>query len=549
MAKQDIQTIIGSSISKDETLLKNFKSIKSCFVGWVESYNATSGTVNVQPAIQDYIPNDEQSGNNYRNSPLLVNVWVFGTFKSTAIEKGDKAVCFVLDQKANDFFKCIYDSSLSLGFQTFKPKTSAQKSVCDCVCVILGDASFQEVYEAISAIDTSLENKADIDGTYPDMTVGKATADGDGNNIPNTYAKQTGTYPDMTVGNATNAQTAASATNAQTATNATNVTENINGTPITDIFESDGTTVKKATQATEDGNGNVISTTYATVTALGNETSARLSADTTLQNNINDIVNGTTPAGDSDKLGGVDAASYAKLTQVVRTDTAQTFTDAQKLQAQKNLGIIVSDHKSVGVETQGWHNLLEISTYAKGTCFISQRYNYKQPFVAAFDFSIAVGYSYNITITAAGQGTTNSGIYKLRFAQINGRYYIQLYFPHTQVETFQVAAYIDSDVYPCIVLDNTVTDVDSQNAAAEIEVKNGINTSGGVYQNGAPVLAIDPTKLVPSTANGWSGGTSSSIPSTAGAYWVKVDNQPITLIAYYVGGDWVSGTTIWYKQA
>lgn len=175
MAKQDIQTIIGSSISKDEALLKNFKSIKSCFVGWVESYNETSGTVNVQPAIQDFISNDEQSGNNYRNSPLLVNVWVLGTFKSTAIEKGDKAVCFVLDQKSNDFFKCIYDSGISLGFQTFKPKTSAQKNICDCVCLILGDASFQELYKAVSAIDMALENKADIDGTYPDMTVGNAT--------------------------------------------------------------------------------------------------------------------------------------------------------------------------------------------------------------------------------------------------------------------------------------------------------------------------------------------------------------------------------------
>lgn len=225
MAKQDIQTIIGSSISKDEILLKNFKSIKSCFVGWVESYNETSGTVNVQPAIQDYIPNDEQNGNNYRNSPLLANVWVLGTFKSTAVEKGDKAVCFVLDQKSNDFFKSIYDSSISLGFQTYKPKTSAQKSVCDCVCVILGDASFQEVYEAISAIDTALENKADIDGTYPDMTVG----------------------------------------------NATNVTDNINGTPITNIFESDGLTVKKATQAIEDGEGNVITATYAKTSDVGTD--------------------------------------------------------------------------------------------------------------------------------------------------------------------------------------------------------------------------------------------------------------------------------------
>lgn len=52
------------------------------------------------------------------------------------------------------------------------------------------------------------------DGTYPEMTVGnatnaqsatKATQDGNGNNIVDTYARQNGTYPNMTVGNATNA--------------------------------------------------------------------------------------------------------------------------------------------------------------------------------------------------------------------------------------------------------------------------------------------------------------------------------------------------------
>ena len=84
-----------------------------------------------------------------------------------------------------------------------------------------------------------------------------------------------------------------------------------NATPISNIVDGT-TTVPNATKATQDGKGNVIATTYATVTALGSETSARQSADTTLQNNINAIVNGTTPAGDSDKLRGVDAASYAQ---------------------------------------------------------------------------------------------------------------------------------------------------------------------------------------------------------------------------------------------
>lgn len=46
---------------------------------------------------------------------------------------------------------------------------------------------------------------ARINGEYPDMKVGKATADGDGNKIPDTYATQKGTYPSLTVGKATKA--------------------------------------------------------------------------------------------------------------------------------------------------------------------------------------------------------------------------------------------------------------------------------------------------------------------------------------------------------
>ena len=70
-----------------------------------------------------------------------------------------------------------------------------------------------------------------------------ATYDIDGNPINTTYAQQNGSYPNMTAGKATSANSAA------TANNATNVTTNINGHKITDIFETNGTTVKKATKA------------------------------------------------------------------------------------------------------------------------------------------------------------------------------------------------------------------------------------------------------------------------------------------------------------
>lgn len=126
---------------------------------------------------------------------------------------------------------------------------------------------------------------------------GKATraiADGNGNNIPNTYATQValseeasarqnadttlsgqitdivdGTTPVAQATNATNAANATNATNADhadtadtatnannatNATNATNVTTNINGKAISSIFESNGTTVKLATKAVNASN-------------------------------------------------------------------------------------------------------------------------------------------------------------------------------------------------------------------------------------------------------------------------------------------------------
>ena len=119
-------------------------------------------------------------------------------------------------------------------------------------------------YEFIGNLnDVDLSNYAQVNGTYPNMTVGnatnatnatnaanaenatsaasatKATQDGSGNNIASTYATktelteglagkqptgnyalQTGTYAGMTVGNATNAENAEHATSADSATDA-----------------------------------------------------------------------------------------------------------------------------------------------------------------------------------------------------------------------------------------------------------------------------------------------------------------------------------------
>ena len=140
MAKQDFETLFGSSISDSKIIMEKVKNMPNCFVGWVESYNADNNTVNIQPAIQQYVSNSDKNGQNYANAPLLANVWVVGD-NTEEIKKGDKALCFVLDQKSNAFFKATYDSTNSLARQTFKPLTNARKNITDCVAIILGNTS------------------------------------------------------------------------------------------------------------------------------------------------------------------------------------------------------------------------------------------------------------------------------------------------------------------------------------------------------------------------------------------------------------------------
>ena len=133
-----------------------------------------------------------------------------------------------------------------------------------------GDNSYDEYvwidsnsnYEKIGSTVVDLSDYATKTGTYPDMSVGKATTastadyatravnDAAGNPIvgtylskadaASTYAKQNGTYSGMSVGKATNADNADYATKAGSTTNATN-----------------------ATNATNDASGNSISGTYA----------------------------------------------------------------------------------------------------------------------------------------------------------------------------------------------------------------------------------------------------------------------------------------------
>ena len=95
------------------------------------------------------------------------------------------------------------------------------------VACVLVDGAYK--YDVLSGI-VDLSNYAQINGTYSQMTVGKATqadnaataTDSEklGGVLADEYTLKTGTYPDMTVGNATNATNADTADSANTAQDA-----------------------------------------------------------------------------------------------------------------------------------------------------------------------------------------------------------------------------------------------------------------------------------------------------------------------------------------
>lgn len=197
-------------------------------------------------------------------------------------------------------------------------------------------------YEFVGAInEVDLSGYAQTNGTYPNMTVGnasnaasaqtavKATQDAAGNDIAATYAKQTGTYAGMTVGNATQAGsandpsavhfTAQTLTDEQKAQARTNIgaadagTVATNTSDIADLESDvqkiiDGTTsvaeaahadtADSATKAAQDAAGNVIADTYAKQQGSYPQMSVGNASNATLASNSN-------------KLGGVAAASYA----------------------------------------------------------------------------------------------------------------------------------------------------------------------------------------------------------------------------------------------
>lgn len=265
-----------------------------------------------------------------------------------------------------------------------------------------------------------------------------------------------------------------------------------------------------------------------TVIKYGTEAQNEVVFDSDPQAQIDDIVDGTTPAGNANKLGGTDAASYAKLAQVVRTDAAQSLTTAEKQQAQNNIAITVTKSATSSGQA-GWWRVAQISQMSVYDIKLTQTYNTNSP--AQMNVVASVGYMNNtnaVLSLVSGFSASRYTPSKIRVCGNTTACYLDIYTSDTTWNKTVVeikgasGSSISQTEFSFIGTSDTVAGYN----VVILDLVSGVNTSGKLYQNGASVFATDPSALTPSTDNGWTQTTTSGTLPSEGVYWIAAENVP-----------------------
>ena len=204
-------------------------------------------------------------------------------------------------------------------------------------------------------------------------------------------------------------------------------------------------------------------------------------------------------------IGNVEDGSYAKLAQVVRVDTAQSLTDTQKQRAQRNVTVVASTQQIYGQTiTAGWYEIAKIAQATCGKIIWAQGRGSGYPAEWKIDASIGMPWDsgdINAILSFEGMGVTSSSNTprRARLRRIGSDYYFDVYLEQTDALN---AVYCVFDMYssspnPVEITPLTsgmfpnrgVVDEPSGSVTLIIDIyKNGINTTGQVYQQGSPVL-------------------------------------------------------------
>lgn len=395
--------------------------------------------------------------------------------------------------------------------------------------VVEGTAYAQNVAEAAN----TTSNKAVSTANSANSTANAASAKVDTFEQRITTAQNTA---DTAVSNAATAQSTADSatTEINKIKNGTTVVPNAN-------HANNADNANMATKAQQDVNGNPINTTYATRefvaeqqgtrVKVNNVNVAELSFTSDPQTQISDIVSGAQTVGKAtrDANGNVIDTTYAKLSQVVRTDAKQTLNDSQKQIARNNITTFISK----GLPSAGWYRIAELSTYGFFEIEFCNVYYAMASSPCKVFISCGALNSDKYSLTSINSNNPSPHVKSVRLISIENRVYIDFYYNGTlsndTVGIIMSGISYNEGFAQITPIDFTPVD-NTGTILTSLDMTAGINTTGGVYQNGAPVFATDPSKLTPSTANGWTQTTETGALPSAGVYMVSCDIEEGALV-------------------
>lgn len=196
-------------------------------------------------------------------------------------------------------------------------------------------------------------------------------------------------------------------------------------------------------------------------------------------------------------VGNVEDGSYAKLAQVVRVDAAQSLTDEQKQQAQKNIAITVT--KAATSDTQvGWWRVAQISQNSVYDIKLTQSFNFNSP--AQMNVVANVGYmdSTNAVLSlVSGFSVTAFTPSKIRVCGNTTACYIDIYTSDTawNKTVVEIKGASGSSISPTEFSFIGTSDTVAGYNVVILDLVSGANTSGKLYQNGSPVLIGDQSAI------------------------------------------------------
>lgn len=217
------------------------------------------------------------------------------------------------------------------------------------------------------------------------------------------------------------------------------------------------------------------------------------SAVAATEQSITDIENGTTTVAKANEA--------TKATQDGDgNNIADTYATKADTAALDNISTAVGQ-----IVTAGWHTIVELPKLncASGLVVVKKLYQSSEPISVVFAYS-QTGYGNPIITLLSCQMPAAFTGYKIGADTSNTK--IQIYLPVTMSDNEWSIAVFNAQSGGAIAVASDEVDTDTSTRDTEIELAAdvGLATTGKVFQDGAPVLAIDMETLPISAENGWS---------------------------------------------